>query len=202
MNASPRENVGNPGIYLLKPCYNFFSPGFIAKASLFALFLIGTLFSEAQSVSPSTMNATGHSVLLDEYQFEWSVGESTSIITTSNSNLVVTAGVLQSNTSAQSTPSLSNVFFIGEIRIYPNPTRDVVEINILHRIAGKHKLQLFDNLGRKLMEKQIDYNGLGMLEKWDLSRFTAGQYFLSIELYDPVNGGAKKKGAFRISKIK
>jgi len=171
------------------------------RVCLFFCFLIAGLFSEAQSVSPSTINVTGQSATFDNYQFEWSVGESASIITSSNSNLVITSGVLQSTATAQAAPNTANTFLPGEIKIYPNPTRDIVEINILHRIAGKNKLELFDSRGRKVMEKQFEYNGTGMVEKWDLSKLAAGQYFLSIQLFDPANGGTGKKGAFKIIKI-
>jgi hypothetical protein len=118
-----------------------------------------------------------------------------------NSNLVITSGVLQSFAASQPVPNTVSTWLPDEIKIYPNPTRDIIEINILHKTAGKIKLEFLDNMGKKVMEKQFEYYGTGSSEKFDLSKLAAGQYFLNIQQLNPVNRRAVKKGAFKILKI-
>lgn len=159
------------------------------------------LFAPAQSISPSIINTTGHSVSSGNFHIEWSVGES-AISTMSNGNLVVTSGVLQPYVANQpQIRNLAGLWLPDEIRVYPNPTRDIIEINILHRFKGKNKLELVDMQGRKVMETQFEYNGAGRIEKWNLSKLVAGEYFLYIQQLSPVTGKTIKRGAFKILKI-
>ena len=179
----------------------FFTDNTAKRGYLSAVSIMSVLFSSAQSVSPAIINVTGQSANSGNYQFEWSIGESAAITTMTSSNLIVTSGLLQSIVPYRPIPNTSNNFLPDEIKIYPNPTRNIIEINILHAIAGKNKLELFDIQGRKMMEKEFEYYGGGRVEKWDLSRLAAGLYFLHIQLLHPVSGQALKKGAFRIIKI-
>jgi hypothetical protein len=173
----------------------------ITRAYLVIGFSISALFAGAQSIYPSTINVSGSSAASGNYRFEWSIGEATSITTMTSSNLVVTSGILQSSAAYQPIPNGAKYFLPDEIKIYPNPTRDIIEINMLLAIAGKSKLELFDLQGRKLMEKQFEYYGIGGIEKWDLRMLPAGQYVLKVELINPVGGFTIKKGAFKILKI-
>ena len=173
----------------------------IRKATLLLALFMATFFTRAQSVFPCTINISGQSFNSGNYQFEWSVGESASIITLTSSNLVVTSGILQSFVAYQPEHNTATNFLPGEVKIYPNPTKDIIEINMLLALAGKSNLQLYDLQGRKLMERQFDYLGLGSIEKWDLRHLAAGQYLLNLQLVNPVTGKTIKKGAFKIIKI-
>lgn len=165
------------------------------------LLLLAPIVVFSQTIEPSTINVTGNYKNTGNYQFEWSVGEATSIVTMSNSNIVVTTGVLQSFVAFQ--PELNTVenWLASEIKVYPNPTRDIVEINILHRLSGKNKLELYDMQGKKVMETTFEYYGTGRIERWDLSKLTTGTYILQIIQLSPVSGRPVKKGAFKILKI-
>jgi len=171
------------------------------KMRLLVFFTFSSCAAFSQSISPATINISGHSSSYGNYQFEWSVGESSSIIAMTSSNLVVTSGVLQSFAAYQ--PELTNVstWQPGEIRIYPVPTRDVIEINMLHKMAGKTKIELFDLMGKKVMEKEFEYFGVGAVEKWNLGKVPSGQYFINIQLISTQSGKPIKKGAFKILKI-
>lgn len=165
------------------------------------LLMLAPIVVFAQTIEPSTINVTGGYKNTGNYQFEWSVGEATSVVTMSNSNIVITTGVLQSFVAFQ--PELNTIenWLASEIKVYPNPTRDIVEINILHRLSGKNKLELYDMQGKKVMETQFEYYGTGRVERWDLSKFTAGTYILHIIQLNTSTGQPVKKGAFKILKI-
>jgi hypothetical protein len=175
--------------------------GIPKRLLLLSLFSCLTLFAAAQSISPATVNSSGQSATFGNYRFEWSVGEGASTATSANGNIMVTAGVLQPFVSNQ--PITNNVrhWLPEEVKVYPVPTKDFIEINILHQLTGKSKLELYDAQGRKIMEKAFQYYGTGRIEKWDLSKLAAGEYFLSVIQLSPVTGRPVKTGAFKIQKI-
>jgi hypothetical protein len=159
------------------------------------------LSATAQSLSTSTLNTSGQSASFGNYQFDWSVGEATIIETLTNGNLVVSSGILQPFASNQPAANLVLNWLPTEIKVYPNPTKDILEINMLHKIAGKSRFELIDLQGKKQMEKSFDYNGMGGTERWNLSKLAAGQYFLHIQLIDRITGKIIKNGTFRVLKI-
>lgn len=165
------------------------------------LFFLNTNACLAQLASPGTVNVSGESASFDNYRFEWSLGESVAITTMENSNLLVTNGFLQFNVQNQPAANLVKSFLSDEIRVYPNPVQNILDINILHANRGKHQIELLDANGLKVKEVQLDYTGMGAIEKWNLSGLTAGQYFLNIRQMDAVTGRLMKSGAFKILKV-
>jgi hypothetical protein len=157
----------------------------------------------AQLTLPGTVNVSGETVNIDNYRFEWSLGESAAITTmsNSNSNLLVTNGFLQFNVQNQPEVNLVKYFLPEEIRVYPNPVKNILCINILHANKGKHQIELLDAKGNKIKQQQLIYNGMGALEKWNLSGLSTGLYILNIRQTDAVTGKLKKKGAFKITKV-
>ena len=165
------------------------------------LFFLNTNPCLAQSMSPGTVNVSGESAAIGNYRFEWSLGESAAITTMENSNLLVTNGLLQFNVENQPETNLVTAFLPEEIRVFPNPVKNILDINILHANKGKHQIELLDASGVKVKEIQLDYNGMGALENWNLSGLPAGQYFLNIRQMHPVNGRVVKKRAYKIFKV-
>jgi hypothetical protein len=174
----------------------------INKSIVFIILLVLLgLFSSAQSLYPYTINSAGNQVTRDKYSIEWSVGESTAINIMDNSDLFVfTNGLLQFNVENQTETNSVASFLPNEIRVYPNPVRNELIINILHASKGNDQIELFDEKGTKLKEVLIKYNGMGAIENWNLSGLTAGQYFLNIRQTHPLTGKLIKKGAFKILK--
>ncbi|MDP3394025.1 T9SS type A sorting domain-containing protein [Sediminibacterium sp.] len=156
----------------------------------------------AQSIYPSTINITGQYGNQGNYQFEFSLGESASIVTQSSSTLVVTSGVLQSFTSFASAYNAFPTFLPDEIKIYPNPFKDVLEINFLQTNSGKLKVELFDMQGKKMKELLFFHFGVGRTERWDLSKFPQGSYIVSINQLDGTGKLVIKRGVFKVLKIK
>lgn len=157
---------------------------------------------EAQSIYPSTINIAGQFGNQGNYQFELSLGESASIVTQSAGTFVVTSGVLQSFTSFASVYNAFPSFLPDEIKIYPNPFRDILEINLLHTNSGRLKIEIFDIQGKKIKETIYYHFGVGRTEKWDLSKFSQGTYIVSISQLDVFGQSVIKKGVFKVLKIK
>jgi hypothetical protein len=159
------------------------------------------LSATAQAPAPYAVNIAGNQVSASKYNFEWSVGESAAITTMENSNLLVTNGLLQYYVENQPEINLIASFLPDEIRVYPNPVKNILDINILQANKGKHQIELLDGKGVKIKEVQLNYTGMGALENWNLSGLPAGQYILNIRQTDAVTGRLVKKGAFKILKV-
>jgi Secretion system C-terminal sorting domain len=165
---------------------------------------VGVFFSLAsfsQTVTPATLNATGGTNFFTFYRFEWSFGESMAIETMSSSNLIVTNGVLQPGTHDPAKIDNTGDWGKDEIKILPNPTQNILEIDFFSKQQGKLTLSLYDASGRFLASRQFDYFGTGRIEKWNLDRYQSGTYLLNIQL-DPTGNSVAKKGSYKVIKIK
>lgn len=76
----------------------------------------------------------------------------------------------------------SNDNVLGSLKVYPNPTKGIVNIDLAGSVTGETTYELFDIQGRKVISK-ISSNSVETLNVENLSD---GIYMLSIE-----NGGAK-----------
>ena len=166
-----------------------------------AIFL--SLGSFAQSVSPATLNATGGTYIFTYYRVEWSFGESMAINTMSdaNSTVFVTNGILQPNTHNPATVDNTGTWDRDEIRILPNPTQNVLEIDFFSKQQGKVIMNFYDESGRFMGTKQFDYFGNGSIQKWNISQFASGMFLLNIQL-QPTGTSVAKKGSYKVMKIK
>ncbi len=153
--------------------------------------------ASAQNAS-SVINATGSSYSSAAYQFDWSVGESALIETqySPGGQLILTNGFLQ----PLSLPAPSGLVFLpGEIRIFPNPTRDQVQINLLLAGPGQARLTIYDSYGRWVYRRQHSQAAGGGTIPLDLRSYAAGTYLLKLE-YMQEGGTTKKTGAFKLIK--
>ena len=175
---------------------------FKKKSTILVIFLLTGTISFSQITAPYTINIAGNQVTRGSYAIEWSVGESAAINIMDNSDrYIFTNGLLQYNVENQTETNLVASFLTNEIRMYPNPIKNELYINILHASKGNDLIELLDEKGTKLKEKIVVYNGMGALEIWNLSGLKAGQYFVNIRHTHPVTGRLIKRGAYKITKI-
>ncbi len=172
----------------------------------FLLLFFASIFcggaATAQLSAPYAINIAGNQVTKGNYSVEWSVGESAAINIMDNSDLYLfTNGLLQYSVQNQTENNFVASFLTNEIRMYPNPVKNELYINILHASKGNDMIELLDEKGVKLKEKIVVYNGMGALEIWNLAGLKAGQYFVNIRHTHPVTGRLIKKGAFKILKV-
>lgn len=160
-----------------------------------------SLGSFAQSITPAILNATGGTYYFTYYRVEWSFGESMAIETMSSPNIIVTNGVLQPGTHDPAIVFNDGAWDRDEIKVLPNPTQNMLEIDFFSKHQGKITMNLYDESGRFLSNKQFDYYGTGRIERWDLARYPSGMYFLNIQL-EPTGTSVAKKGSFKVQKIK
>ena len=65
---------------------------------------------------------------------------------------------------------------------------------------GTLKMQVFDANGKLLAVSKAVSNGIGNVEKFNLSSFAAGTYFLKIDL-QPSLGSVWKTGSYKIVRL-
>lgn len=155
---------------------------------------------QAQPTTQNVVNSTGHSYKGTFYQVDWSIGELALVneMKGSKGALIVTNGFLQSTEST----ILNNEsrFSDEEIRVLPNITVDVVDVNLLTRQQGKVQLQVVDVNGRVVFRRSLTGYGSGHVERLSLRPLASGTYFLKIDL-DPAPGSVKKTGSYKIVKL-
>lgn len=169
----------------------------LLTASIFFSFV-----TQAQSVTPAILNSTGGTNMFTFYRFEWSFGEAIAIETMTTPTLQVTNGVLQPGTHNPATVFPNTPWDPEEIKIFPNPTRDLLEIDIFSKHSGWLTINLFDEEGKFYGRKEFAYFGVGRIEKWNFSSYASGAYFLNIQLKPAIGTSVEKKGTFKVIKVK
>jgi hypothetical protein len=154
----------------------------------------------AQSVSPMVLNVTGGSRSFGYTNIDWSVGEMPLVNTYTNQVVVITNGFLQPFTEKPGEINNNNIFTPDEIRVFPNPATSYVEINFLTQQKGNMSFKLYNGTGQLVFQKTYYHHGLGHIERIDMLRLTASEYFLQVVL-DPETGSVGKKGGYKIIKL-
>jgi Secretion system C-terminal sorting domain len=94
--------------------------------------------------------------------------------------VVITVPVLKM--SSNNANNSDQIFNIDATRVSPNPTTGKILITFNSLITNDYKLQLYDIIGRLLIEKHIPKNTLQY--ELDLSNYSSANYF--IKLYDTI----------------
>jgi hypothetical protein len=180
-------------------------PYSMKKIKVLILSLTCSVCSYAQTDLHSTLNVAGATASKGYYSFDWSVGESTAITTIASGNSMLTQGVLQYHSGNVVDRNFAMTWFHDEVRLFPNPVDNFLEVDFKHLVPGRIHLQLSSKSGQILWQKELDYNGVSRVEKLNMSGLPAGNYTLYI-LQDrvPDRYGHRiyyKRGAFNIVKV-
>ena len=168
---------------------------------VFVFFFV--LNCSAQSIAPSVINSSGGTFQSGYYKLEWSIGELALVgeMTSSNNSLVITNGFIQPFIQYPANNNTNNIFATDEIRIFPNPASDYVEINFFTKQRGRIKFSFYDGSGRKILTVTERYYGVGLIKRIPVSQLPNEVYMLHVDL-DPDPGYVSKKGVYKIVKIK
>ena len=170
----------------------------MAKFLPLFLFLFGATinFCPAQVQQAATVNAAGGSAQLGGNTYEWSMGEMVLVNTVMTTNLVVTQGLLQPilNTTGIRHPELS----ADQLKVYPNPTKDIVFIQPHLKPNTSLSLLVYDISGRAFFRKTLVLKTGTEMQTVDLGTYAAGNYLLDIVAGA---GGATSRNTFKIQKI-
>lgn len=143
----------------------------------------------------SNLNATGASQTLAIGTYDYSVGEMMVISTQNNSQITVTQGLLQIED-----PSLGvsqSVFSKQDLKFYPNPVDNILNIQPDLRGAGELSVQLFDLHGRRLLQKKFSLQTGLEKQQLDLSSLQQASYMLNVQFN---HGKQSYKQSYKIIK--
>ena len=176
------------------------------------LFLIATAIflavaSNAQSITPTVLNASGGTAPAgSKLYLDWSVGEMTLVNTMQNSGyqglIIVTNGFIQPPlddadgdenyiTTAKPIP-------LENLRVYPNPATNYVMIEFPMQETGKVRLTLYNSMGELVYDKQFTSYGQSTREKISMAAFMQGTYMLRVVTTGA--GAAPKEAIYKIFK--
>lgn len=186
------------------------------KKYFFFLLLLYSFHSKSQApvspVIPGTLNIGGGSAKLSpDFELDWSIGESTVIDTYSGQNNYsnsivdlkwsVTSGVLQPYDIVHIIyNSLISNWTNQEIRFYPVPTHNIINIDFRSVTTGKITIQLYSREGKLIGTREFYQINGNSTQKWDLTNRASGEYYFRILLSRP-DGQVVKQGAFKIEKL-
>ena len=137
------------------------------------LFLTNLAIS--QTASPELVSSAGESFNNSTYQLDWSVGECVTATHTTN-EFIITQGFHQDRyVITTAIQNLQNA--IINISVFPNPTTDIISLQIENSKTKNLQYTLTDISGKILQNKEIESN----IEQLDFSTFTNGIYFLTVK---------------------
>jgi hypothetical protein len=151
---------------------------------------------QAQSISPSVLNASGGSQSAGAATFEWSVGEMTLVSTASAGSIVVTQGLLQ---PLQAPAAIGNVVISTEdLSVFPVPASSILNIKPGFRKPGTMVLLLVDATGKTVLHSEVLLKTGTELQQLNISSFANGNYLLSVS-YEA--SGTLSHQSYKIQKI-
>jgi hypothetical protein len=156
----------------------------------------------AQTLPQQVINISGGTYQQGHFSVDWSVGELAVVNTMQSGNLMVnlTNGFMQTITDIPNVAIANSELKKEDVRLLPNPTRGMLEVDFITNQTGSVTMQLFDMLGQPLAKKEFYMYGFGRLQKFDMSGYRAGTYTLKISLQAYL-GSVPKSGSFKIVKI-
>lgn len=161
--------------------------------SLFTLLLL-PLILPAQSISPSVIASWGNYSNNGGYSLSATSGEMMTQTFIAGSN-ILTQGFQQPDDKDVSVQQLVDDGLI--IKIFPNPTSDLVTVNLEADNAENYFAVMYDLLGRTLaLPGTLDRSHTQLQQTFNLSQLPSATYFICI-----INAQGEINHSFKIQKI-
>mgnify|MGYP000976033121 CR=1 FL=1 len=166
--------------------------------------LVSLVFFSAISQSAfcqNTLNVSSHSATINGATFDYSIGEMTLVSTERNANLIVTQGLLQPNYSriaTQAQPVNTQIASSDKIKVYPNPTENILNVESFENAEAEISYQLFDATGKVILNRLIMSQAGSNKLTLDLKNYASGSYYLMIR--KPNENGILENFSYKIQK--
>lgn len=147
--------------------------------------------THAQSSSPEIVSSAGETFQGNAIQIDWTLGE-LAITNIQNSSQRVTQGFHQSSYTITSVRELPKE--VGQIRVYPIPTSDWIEMELNFDQKRNIAIQLIDSNGRLIWNKEE--NGVQIKRAEKIENLANGIYFLNFLIDE-----SRYSQTFKIQKI-
>ncbi len=137
-------------------------------------------FLQAQDITSHVINSSGTFHTENEFNLYFSIGESFSTEQMGN-ELHVLQGFIQFIESPMGSSS-NDIEALVDVKIYPNPSSDVLNINLGDNQKSFHMVNIIDVQGRMIDQNQV----LSSEIEIDVRDLNAGTYFLQFQLKEGV----------------
>ena len=141
---------------------------------LFSAFIISNGMNAQERIQYVVATA-GNSSMASGVQLDWTIGE-VAIATRQTASFIVTEGIHQPDYIITSENEIEAQF--GEIRIFPNPTAEMLHFEIHQQSSKEIKLSLTDVLGKAIFEK--NYKEEFVRDLFSTADLPAGVFILTI----------------------
>lgn len=141
------------------------------KKILLGLTLITSSISIAQSISPDVTATAGAHFAIPSIQISWTLGEPVTQ-TLSSGSTVLTQGFQQSNISVV---GIFDYEFSYEVKVFPNPTIDVVRVELSEDVTSG-SLSIIDPTGKTIFVRDITESDFTL----DFAMYSQGTYLLNL----------------------
>ncbi|MBK7692311.1 MAG: T9SS type A sorting domain-containing protein [Bacteroidetes bacterium] len=169
------------------------------KARLISLAVLALMSSSA--FCQHTLNVSSHSATINGATFDYSIGEMTLVSTERNANLIVTQGLLQptgSRSGTQAQPGNTQIATGDIMKVYPNPTENILNVESFENVETSISYQLFDATGKVVRSENLIWHAGTNKVSLDLKNYAAGSYYLIIR--KPNANGILENFSYKIQK--
>jgi hypothetical protein len=150
--------------------------------NLYSLFITIALFvfsidSNAQSISPQSINSNGSKMTQNNGSLSFTVGELVILSYTDQDGNTLSNGF--SSSATLSTISIEEIgSSISSIKIYPNPSCEIIHIEGNNLNDFDFQVELIDALGNRVINEA--YKAIDNSIKINLNQISTGTFFLSL----------------------
>ena len=172
------------------------------RKKILSLVCIAFFSAMSQKVfSQQTINVSSHSATINGLKFDYSIGEMTLVTTERNANLIVTQGLLQptgSGSGAEANQGTVKAGLSELIKVYPNPTENILFVESIENATTEISYQLFDATGKVVLSNKTTWQAGPNKLTLDLQSYAAGSYYLMIK--KPNEKGIQENYSYKIQK--
>lgn len=145
--------------------------------TMIALFLIGSV--DAQQIEKQVISSTGNDVSAGSYQLSQTVGES-AVETYTSGSFILGQGFQQ--VDEKTAIAIKEMDLMVAYNLYPNPTNDVVNLELTVESVNTHVfIDLVDLQGRLIKTKKLELmSNVKAQIQLSLKNESSGIYFLKI----------------------
>ncbi len=146
-------------------------------------------FGNAQSVQKEVFGSAGGTDSVPGYKVQWTIGECLTE-KLNGTNCIATQGFHQYYYTVTSLPEIPKVKF--NLKVFPNPTRDYLNIDVQYKVPEKFHFILYTQDGKILTKGEFFSANL---KRVDLTKYGSNLMFLKI-----VQVSSKQSVTFKIIK--
>jgi len=187
------SDAGTNGYYYFFYNWKLQAPGCISSRTPVVVNVINTAGPFATSINNSTVNFTASTPGLSSYHWYFGDGSSSPLqdpshtYSTSGSYTVVliqSNGLCQdtvSQTIAVTTSGINELTGIKSFDIFPNPTSNLLNINVGIQQTSDWKLSINNTVGQTILNRDVHLTSGKNTLAVDVSSYAAGVYFISLQ---------------------